>query len=151
MNPGQIFRILSVTPPAAIVNTASFVTAEIDTRGFDELVVVAYLGAVDIGITVLKLQESDTTGSGFTDVPGLVFGTSLDVAGILSVLPSATDDNKMYALSVDLRGRKRFMDAVVTIGTGATGGFVTVFALGFRREETLQTAASRGFGNILQA
>jgi len=75
MNQLQNTKLVSITPPAAIVDNASYTTASIDTQGWDYLQVVVYLGATDIAMTALKLQESDTDGS-YSDVTGLVFGTS---------------------------------------------------------------------------
>lgn len=146
----QNTKFISITPPQAIVDNASWTTTEIDTIGLDYLVVFAYFGAMDIAATVLKITESDTAGSGHGDVTGLVYGTSTDIAGSTSALPIATDDNKCFAFEIDLRGRKRYLDLVATGGDGAAGTFMAAFAIGSRREENIQTASSRGFGNILR-
>jgi hypothetical protein len=146
----QDYKIISVTPPAAKADDASFTTAEIDTRGFDRLAIIVYLGDTDIAMAALKVTESDTTGSGHTDITGLVYGTSTGIDGAASALPSATDDNKFFAFELDLRGRKRFIDVTATAGNGSTGTYAAIFALGFSREENLQSAANRGFANILR-
>lgn len=146
----QGYKIISVTPPAAIVDNASYTTGEIDTRGFDRLAIIVYLGATDIAMAALKVTESDTTGSGHADITGLVYGTSADISGATSALPSDTDDNKFFAFELDLRGRKRFIDVTATAGNGAAGTYAAIFALGFSREENLQSAANRGFANILR-
>lgn len=146
----QDYKIISVTPPAAIVDNASYTTAEIDTLGFDRLAIIVYLGATDIAMTALKVTESDTAGSGHTDVTGLVYGTSAGIGGTTSALPSATDDNKFFAFEIDLRGRKRYIDVTATAGDGTAGTYATIFALGFAREENTQSAANRGFANILR-
>lgn len=146
----QMQKLVSITPPAAIVDNNSFTTAEVDTLGYDYCTIYVYLGAVDIAMTALKVQESDTTGSGHADVTGLVFGTSTGVSGSASTLPSATDDNKFFAFEIDLRGRKRFLDLVATIGEGSTGGFLTAWAVLERADEMLKTAAARGCSQILR-
>ena len=65
-----------VTPPAAVVNNASFTTAAIDTKGFAHLQIVCLFGAMDIAMVALKVQESDDSGmSGAADITGLVGGT----------------------------------------------------------------------------
>ena len=149
MNQLQNTKFVSITPPAAIVDNASYTTASIDTQGWDYLQVVVYLGATDIAMTALKLQESDTDGS-YGDVTGLVFGTSSNIAGSTSTLPSATDDNKFFVFDVDLRGRKRYFDLVATAGDGTAGTFLTAFAILSRGKEQPVTAAERGASQILR-
>lgn len=149
MNQLQNTKLVSITPPAAIVDNASYTTSSIDTQGFDYLQVVVYLGATDIAMTALKLQESDTDGS-YGDVTGLVFGTSANIAGSTSTLPSATDDNKFFVFDVDLRGRKRYFDLVATAGDGAAGTFLTAFAILSRGKDQPVTAAERGASQILR-
>ena len=142
-------RFVSITPPQAIVNTGSWTTASIDTAGYDYLEVFVYLGATDIAMTVLKLQESDSDGS-YADVTGLIYGTSAGIAGTTSALPSATADNTCFKFEVDLRGRKRWFDLVATTGTGSTGTYFTAFALLTRAKDTPVTASERNFNNILR-
>jgi hypothetical protein len=149
MNPAHSFKLVSLTPPAAIVDAGAYTTAALDTRGYDYCTIVAYLGASDIAMAALKVQESDTDGS-YGDVTGLVYGTSLGIDGVASDLPSATDDNKFFGFEIDLRGRKRFLDVSATAGDGAAGTFATLFAILWRGDTAEQDAASRGFANILR-
>jgi hypothetical protein len=146
---GQNTRFVSITPPAAIVNNNSYTTASIDTQGYDYLEVFVYVGATDIAMTALKLQESDTDGS-YADVTGLVYGTSASIAGTTAALPTATDDNKCFKFEVDLRGRKRYFDLVATAGNGSTGTFLTAFALLSRAKDTPVTASERNLGNVVR-
>ena len=151
MNPAQHEKFVSITPPAAIVDNASYTTSTIDTKGYAYLRVFAYLGATDIAMAALKLQESDDSGmSGAADITGLVYGTSANVAGSTSALPSATDDNKCFVFEVDLRGRKRYIDLVATAGDGTTGTYLTAFALLSRPGDVPVSASERGFGDILR-
>ena len=146
MNILQGVKIVSITPPAAIVDNASFTTAAVDTIGFGKVAIVFSLGATDIAMTALKLQESDDSGmSGATDITGFVVGTSTDPdTAIASVLPSATDDNKFVVFYVSLQGRKRYIDLVATAGDGAAGTFATAFALLYAADTYPSTAATRG-------
>ncbi len=114
MIPMQNVKYVSVTPPAAIVDDASYTTAEIDTLGFDYCTIVVYLGASDIAMAALAVTESDSSGSGHANVTGLVWGTSTNIDGSTSALPSATDDNKFQIAQIDLRGRKRYLDVTAT-------------------------------------
>lgn len=146
----QNVKVVRVIDPAAIVDNASYTTAEIDTLGFDYAQVFVYVGATDIAATVLKVQESSTTGSGFVDVIGLVFGTSTNTGGSTSTLPSATDDNKFFVFDIDLRARERFLDLVATAGDGATGTFACAWAVLSRAGETPMSASERGASQILR-
>jgi hypothetical protein len=146
----QKSKIVRVIDPAAIVDNASFTTAEIDSRGYEYCQVFVYVGATDIASTACKMQESDTTGSGFADIAGLVFGTSTNTDGSTSTLPSATDDNKFFIFDIDLRGRERFLDLVLTGGNGAAGTFATSWAVLSRAHEVPESATERGASQILR-
>ena len=135
----QNIKLLNVTPPAARVNNGSFTINEIDTKGFDYLTVTLYLGDTDIALTVMKLQESDTSGSGYADVSG----------GAFSSLPAATDDNKFYRFFVPLQGRKRYLKPVITVGNGSTGAFAAIWAELSRAEQAPDSVSERGLGGQL--
>lgn len=143
-------KFFMVTAPQAIVDNASFATAEIDTVGFDYCQIIVLIGALDIGITALTLQESDTSGSGFNNITEGVWGTANNQAGVGSTLPADDDDNKYFVFNVDLRGRKRFLDVICTMGDGSVGGFVTITAILSRADEQLYTAAGQGAKEVLQ-
>lgn len=125
----QRAKFFQVTPPRAILNNASWTTAAIDTAGFDYATVVFSLGATDIAITALKVQESDASGSGMADIDGLDMNGDTDIAGGTAALPSSTDDDNLVVFQVDLRGRKRYLNLVATIGNGSAGGFAAVIAI----------------------
>ena len=144
-------KFVSVTPPAAIVDNASLTTATVDTKGYGYARFYLYLGAMDIAMTALKVQESDDSGmSGAADVTGLVVGTSTNIAGSTSALPSATDDNKCWLLEVDLRGRKRYLDLVATCGDGAAGTYVAAWCILSHASDAPVSASERGYGDILR-
>ncbi len=132
---------INVTPPGAIVDNASFTTAEIDTvqTGVKDnyLTILVTFGAMDIAMAALKVQTSDTTGASFADLSGYVGGTDF-------TLPSATADNTMYAFNIDLRGKKRYFDLVATGGDGAAGTYMNVVAILSRASEVPITATTKG-------
>lgn len=128
MNMSQHARYVACIPPAAILDDGSAATVEIDTIGADYLEVVVTLGATDIAMTALKLQHSDTTGTGFADVTGATFDGGLNTEGVALSLPSATDDNQVCVFRVDLLGKKRFFEIVATNGDGTAGGFISAVA-----------------------
>lgn len=149
MIPAQQLKFVSVTPPAAIVDDASLVTAEVDTLGYDYATYVVYLGATDIAMTALTVTESDSAGSNHAAVPGLVWGTSTNIDGATSALPSATDDNKFQLAHIDLRGRKRYLDLTATVGDGSTGQFTAILCILSRAKEGMNSAADMGADEVL--
>lgn len=143
-------KILEVVPPQAIKDDASWTAVEIDRIGYDYAQVIVHVGALDIALTVLKIQETDATGTSYSDITGCVFGTSINSAGDTSTLPAADDDNKIFLFNIDLRGRKRFLDLVATIDDGSTGGFLSAIVLLSRAETGPNTAAEYGASQVLQ-
>lgn len=144
-----------VTPPAAIVDNASLTCNVIDTLGYDYVEVFVGIGATDIATVACKVQESDTKSNTTTltsgaDVTGLVYGTSTNIAGSTSSLPSSTADNTCVKFEIDTRGRKRYLLPVVTGGDGTAGTYYAVWALLSKAELLTDTAAGRGYGDILR-
>ena len=153
MNYLQQCKVINVTPPAAIVDNASFATTTIDTLGYDAVAVYFSLGATDIAMAALKVQESDDSGmSGAADITGLVFGTSTLPAadgGATSALPTADDDNDVFGFFVSLQGRKRYFDVVATTGDGSTGTYGSCIAVLYKAEQVPNTATERGLNQNL--
>lgn len=133
--------------PAAIVDDASWTTNEIDTLGYDYLKIHFFIGASDIAVAALAVTESDTSGSGHANVTGLVAsGTTGD-----GRLPTATDDDKIFSMFIDLRGRKRYIDVTATAGDGTAGTFAAGLYELCRAKETPTTAAEQGLGGRMIA
>jgi len=84
-------------------------------------------------------------------VTGLIYGTSTDISGSTSALPSATDDNKVFVFDVDCRYRKEFLKPVVTIGNGSTGAYTTMICVLSKAGSAPTTATNRGAANVLRA
>lgn len=138
----QAIEFVNTTPAAAILDAASAATTTIDTFGCAAVLIVVQLGAMDIAMTALKVQESDDSGmSGAADITETVFGGSGNPA-----LPIATDDNHLFGFLIHCTGhRKRYLDLVATCGDGAAGTFVSVITLKFRHGTLPSTATGRGF------
>jgi hypothetical protein len=147
----QKTKFVAVVPPGAIKDNAEFANVEIDAAGWDWLIVIVTLGATDIAMAGLKLQQSDTSGSGFADVTGLICGTSDNTDGDTSDLPSAADDNKIVVFEVDLRGKRRYFDLVATAGNGTNGTYLSAVGILGKGDSVLQTIAGRGCDEILRA
>ncbi|HWE02444.1 MAG TPA: hypothetical protein VG326_08530 [Tepidisphaeraceae bacterium] len=137
-------KTINVAPPGALVNNASVNCLAVDRKGYDYAMVHVALGSTDAALTALKLQESDDDST-WSDVPGLDFSVSP------ATLPTSSSGNSVYSFDVDLRGRKRYLKPVVTVGSGTNGAYVTVQADLSRAEETPHDAASRGLAGALSA
>lgn len=143
-------KLVFIIPPQAIVDATSWTTAEIDVKGFDWATIYFALGALDIAISALELTESDTTGSGHAAISGTDFDGDTDIAGATATLPSATDDDKVWAWDLDLGRRKRFLDMTATIGDGSAGGYAVAWAELSRGENPTVLAADRGLEAVLR-
>ena len=145
---------IDVVRPGVIKDNASFTGVEIDTLGYDYLEVAVQLGATDIAMAALKVGEYDTTGGdsgAYTNITGLVFGTSTGSAGSASTLPSATDDDKIFLFNIDLKGRQRFLMLTATAGDGSTGSYLSAIGRLTQAEKVPSTAAQYGASQVLQA
>lgn len=145
------FKTVSITPPAAISDNATLTTTEIDTFGWSYMTIIVYLGATDIAMAALSVTQSDTAGSGHANITGLVWGTSTNIDGTTSALPSATDDNLFQIAQIDLKGKKRYIDVTATTGDGAAGAFVTILGILSRPQVSPISASEAGANEILRA
>lgn len=138
-----------------LLDDATATANVVDTSDCGEVTFYVHLGDTDIALSALKVQESDTKTNDTTlasgaDVTGTIYGTSADTDGNTSSLPSATDDNNVYAIRVKCGGsRKRYLGLVVTAGNGTTGAYVSAVAVKTRLKETPSTLAGRGLGGEL--
>jgi hypothetical protein len=109
---------IMVSPQSATDPTESYV----DTLGFDSALVLISLGATGAsGISALKLQESDASGSGYTDIVDFDGdATYTDIEGSTLALPGAGNDDEVWVVHIDLRGRKRYLKCVVDSATNAS-------------------------------
>lgn len=141
MRPARNIKIVSVTPPAAIVDNAAFTTATVDTKGWKHVTFVLILGALDIALAALKLREGDASNmSDAADISGA------DYSVLPATLPADTTDNNLYAIHVKLSGqRKRYLDLSLTGGDGTAGTYATVIAILSEPEEAPNSASERGF------
>lgn len=108
----------SVTPDGN--RTASVNGNAVDVRGYNSALVALNPGTITDGTFTPKLQESDQSGSGFTDVD------ASDLDGAFAALASNTPQTVGYI------GSKRYVRVVITAsGSPATGGkFAASIVLG---------------------
>lgn len=109
---------------------------EIDTYGADYVSIdVAYsnfTGAVAAYATVLKVQQSDTSGSGQTDVSGL------SVTAGAGRTTGVGTTGALARFNVDCRGKKRYLTVVTSPGGAAAVATVARLA----KMEEMPIAAS---------
>ncbi|MEO0966223.1 MAG: hypothetical protein AAFY08_14030 [Planctomycetota bacterium] len=127
MGPIEQLQFINAIPPAAIVDNAAPTSNVIDTavQGGKFLVFLLQLGASDVAMAGLVVNQSDAK----TDDTTLDTGTELVDWSDTKTLPSATDDDKLYAIVIDLRSaHQRYMQLVPTAGNGAAGSFISAVA-----------------------
>ena len=134
----------------AIVDDASWTTIEIDTLDYDYCTIIFNLGATDIAMAALKVQQSDTSGSGFADITGATADGGTDIAGGTAALPSATDDGNVIVFQIDLKGKKRYLDLVATAGNGTTGTYGSAVAILTKGASAPTTVAASGAETIIR-
>lgn len=103
-----------VIVPVAQVSKTNGATAEglIDTLGYDWAtidIITATADVVSNSPSVLKLQEADTTdATNLANISGFVGGTDFTIG------PDSTSVANVRKFNVDLRGRKRYLNPVVS-------------------------------------
>ena len=103
----------SVTKASASVAASATHSHEIDCAGFKyasiDVIFSPFTAATTSYASVLKVQESDASGSGQADVTGLSV-----TAGAGSTTGASV--GAVARFNVDLRGRKRYLTVVATPG-----------------------------------
>lgn len=151
MHPALSSKLVNVGFAEAILDNASLTTAEIDTKGWDYCKIVVRLGTTDIAMAALKVQESDTSGSGFADIDETDFSdaTQSDMDGNALSLPAAGDDDNFFVFCIDCRARKRYLDLVATAGDGTNGSWIFAWAELYRGSEGPNTASEMGADTVV--
>jgi len=122
MVPSNTKTMKIITPQT--VAAASTTTAQIDTLGYDYMVLDFIDGSVHTGtdrLTYLQLSESPTTMSAYTDGTNVVacVGAAATSATAGFVLPRQSTCTVLptgvcYRMNVDLKPRKRYMTLLFT-------------------------------------
>ena len=132
-------KVLATLPTAAVGATATS-TLTIDRLGYDHVSVSAIRAsnASTVFASVLKVEESDSSGSGYSDVTALVGGGS----GGFSI-PAVSDTNSaaIVKMDIDARAKKRYLRVSMTPGASATLGIVAHLS---KAEEAPVSASEAG-------
>jgi hypothetical protein len=135
----------SVVKAAASVAASATHSHEIDTAGFKfasiDVVYSPFTATTSAYASVCKVQESDASGSGQTDITGL---------SVTAGAGSTTGANvgAVARFNVDLRGRKRYLTVVTSPGN--TVAVVTAARLS-KAEQHAVTASESGVNNVANA
>ena len=139
-----------LVPPQGVDNTVFAGNTYIDTQGLGSVLFLLSAGslAAAIGSTAATtpplVEECDTSGGSYTAVTGAA----------LAAVISATDDDKMYGIHVDLsKSHKRYMRVQApTAGDGsASESFLAITAIGFPADVSPADAAGMGLAEIIEA
>lgn len=134
----QAMKYVTAINPGAIVDNAAFTGQVIDTLGFNYITLCVQFGAMDIAMAALKVTECDTSGGSYVDVDGADFLSD-------GTLPTATDDNHLFGVHINLQTRKRYLKIAATGGDGSAGTYLSAIGVLSRGETVPSDATSRGF------
>ena len=129
----------------------SFTAAAIDTAGFDAAEIACVFQNVPANVAALKVTECETSGGVYTDVTGAIVGTSNNIDGSASALPTAAaGDDTNVIFQLDLRKRKRYLKLVATAGNGGgTATELTAVCRLSRAKVAPTTSAGQGAAQVL--
>ena len=136
----QHCKYASITAPVAVDGTMT--TAFVDTAGYSYATVILHQGVSAAAITTLTLGDCDTSGGSYDTF--VTYGTTADIEGATTIKPATSEAGKIFAIQVDLRGRKRYLDlSVVNDGTDP-GNVASAICILSRPEQKPVTVADHG-------
>jgi len=151
MNPLQEVKFCNLIPPGVIKDDASHVTMVVDCLDWQYATAVLALGASDIAMADIDIQESDDNSS-FSEVAATDFtdNTQLDMDGTALALPDANADNTLRVIHMDLRKRKRYLKMTSTAGNGSVGTYASAIMI-LSRGRTLPNSSTEmaGTGGVV--
>jgi hypothetical protein len=108
MNDLQMNRLVATLPASASTNATTLV---VDTQYWDSasFAVLRASNASTVFASTLKVEDSDSSGSGYADVTGLVGGTSFTIPAVADTSGTST-----VKIDVDCKARKRYLRLTVT-------------------------------------
>lgn len=129
----QKCKFFTVLAPISVAGGATATCVEVDTRGFRAAALVVQSGLVGAnGVTTIKWQDSETSGSGGADITGASHTALLDA-----------DDGKNVGTYLDFRGKKRYVTLVLVNGA-TNASLMSAVAVLYRAEESPDSASERG-------
>lgn len=134
-------KVVASLPTGAIGVTATS-TLTIDRLGYDHVSISAIRAsnAATTFAQVLKVEESDSSGSGYSDVTSFVAGGTGGFT-IPAISAAGTNDAAVVKMDIDARAKKRYLRVSMTPGASATMAIVARLS---KAEEVPTTAAGAG-------
>ena len=113
-------RVVAELPTAAVGSTATS-TLTIDRLGYDHVSVVALRAsnASTLFASVLKVEESDSLATNYSDVTALVAGGTGGFT-LPAISAAGTASAAMVKIDIDARAKKRYLKVSMTPGASAT-------------------------------
>lgn len=117
MHASQNEKVVAALPTGAVGSTATS-TLVIDRLGYDHVSIAAVRAenASTVFANVLKVEESDVSGSGYSDVTRFVAGG----VGGFTIPAAATNVAVVVKMDIDARAKKRYLRVSMTPGASAT-------------------------------
>ena len=140
----QNSKIVGVVFPQAIkddtawVGTTASTPVVVDTAGWDYAVFTWIVGATDIAQASLIVVSDDDSALA-SSTARYTFGATGKMA-----LPTATNDNGVFRLFIDLRGKERYWGVTAAAGDGTAGAYAVGFFELYRGVEAPNSATERG-------
>ena len=136
-------KVVAELPSAAVGATAT-ASLTVDTIGYDycSLSVLRASNAATTFANVLKVEESDASGSGYSDVTALVAGGTGGFT-VPAISAAGTNATALVKLDVDTKARKRYLKVSYTPGASAT------VAITGRLSRAAESPANASDANVL--
>ena len=135
-SPAESMSFFLALSPQSIAASSSANGNTVDTQGWDGVLFVLALGAVD-GTQDMKAQSDDNSG----------MSSPTDITNAAITQVTASGDDKIYMLDV-WRPGERFVRCVVTNGAGATADFQQVTGVLYRRTGALPMTQHTSVGEL---
>ena len=138
-------RVVAELPTAAVGATATS-TLTIDRLGYDHVSVSAIRAsnASTVFASVLKVEESDSLSTDYSNVTALVAGGTGGFT-LPAISAAGTASAALVKMDIDARARKRYLKVSMTPGASATLALVASLS---KAEEAPVTAAESGVNVI---
>lgn len=137
--PTRFKRISLFKPQLADNQTLTSPALDVLKHKFAQIVLE--VGASDIGLSDVRLEERNNTTDSWTVVPNSAVSSTL--------LTATAVDNKCFSWHVTLQGRKRYVRLTATVGDGTLGANLCAYAITNLDSERINTAAQRGYDTVI--
>jgi len=118
----SVVKAVRLVSPFDQADTTNLVSEEVDTQGFESLVLLFATGAINDLVSTILIEHSLTTSTGFTAVP------DSQLNGLEAALTHAADDDDKVA-QIGYHGERRFVRITYVVTTGSGVNLIAAIAL----------------------